>query len=493
MIPGRFLARALLSPLALLVLVGLAACSSGSDGECTSCPPPPPETGALRLDIGYEPAARDLAPAGFRAADVERVDLVVGGATQTENRSLEPGVNRAFFELEPGPYSVSATGFGANDLVLFTDALQVSIAVGDTAEAALELEATLGMVTLEIDGQTSGTVEAVAGEGVPFSILVRNEQNRPVPGATVRLTRSDPDYGQVVFDATTETNAQGRATGTINAAFSGEMTLSLEVDGRPIPSPGPTRVVFETGVAAGNSRITSGPTYSGTQLNDNAVANGEGRFEVTVEVRNQGGDPLPGVPVTPRSLRNGGVDPNVDIIEPANGFESGKTDNDGVYRFTVRTFTSSFMQLNENGRLRSTDGTFVPAVIEIVADGVKFDQRSLIWNSTVHPNLGDFTPDRTFADADGQDFAVLIVQAEQLGQLGGGPVQNGFVEIVDALGNVLNLELDLTPAPGFDGFRTNAQGEWRGQLRSTEPGAFFFQVRVDGRGLIIPPRSVIFQ
>ncbi|MDX1660636.1 MAG: hypothetical protein R3326_02500 [Gemmatimonadota bacterium] len=495
MIPDRRPAwRSLFLLFSTFVLLGLAACSGGSgDDECTTCPPPPPETGALRLAITYESAALGLEPAGFRASDVERVELTVAGTNDAIDRSLQPGVDRAFFELDPGPYSIAATGFGEGDLVLFKDAVEVTIAAGDTVDATIELEATLGQVALTIDGESSGTIDAVAGEGVPFTVLVRNEQGQPVPGSTIQLTRSNPDYGQVSFDGTTRTDAQGRVTGTINAPFSGEMTLSLQVDGRAIPSPGPTRVVFATGVAAGNSRITAGPTYSGPRLSQRPVANGVGRFTFTVEVRDRDGDPLPGVPVNPISQRNSGVDPNVDIIAPANGFESGTTDQAGVYKFTVRSFTSSFFELNDEGRLRSTDGTFVPDVIEIFADGVKIDQRALTWNSPVHPNRGDFSPNKQFVNADGQDFAVLIVNAEQLPQVGGGPAANAFVEIVDSRGNVLNQALDLTPESGFEGFRTNAQGQWRGRLRSDTAGAVFFAVKVDGRGLILPVRSVIFQ
>lgn len=488
--------RRLLAPLAVLALG--VACSGGSDDGCPTCPPPPSETGALRLEIEFDDAAKGgLQPAGFSVSDLERIDLVVAGTGESITRTLKPSENRAFFELELGRYVVTATAMGPNDLELFGAVLDVTIAVGDTVDATLEMEPALGTVTFEVGGQTSGTVEAVAGEGVPFSVTVRNSQGRPVPGSSVRITRSDPDYGQVLFDGTNETDLQGRVTGLVNAAFSGSLDLSVEVDRRPIPAPGPTRVEFVTGVSAAKSSITD-VARSGTMLpptGGNLVADGQARFEYTVEVRNKNGDPLPGVPVTPTSNRNAGVDPDVDIIEPANGYESGKTDANGVFRFRVRTFSSSFLFLNGDDRLESTNGTFVPNVVEVVADGVGIDQRSQTWNSTVHPNLGGLNTSKRFVTANGQDFAVIMVDAEKLSQAGGGPVAHAYVEIVTARGDVLNHVLDITPEPGFDGFRTNAQGEWRGRISSTTTGDVFFGVKVDGRALILDTslRAVSFR
>lgn len=484
--------RRLFAALALPFLVSLSACGGGSSGPCTTCPPPPPDTGTLSLEVGYEPAG-DLVPAGFTAQDVDRVDVVVAGPNGQETRSLEAPTNRAAFDLAPGQYSVSASAFG-DGVLLFSDASQATVVAGETVTVALEMEAELGTVTLQIDGQTSGTVNAVAGEGVPFVVTVRNSQGQPVPGSTVRITKSDPNYGQVAFDGANETDAQGRAEGTINAAFSGELTFSVEVDGRPISNPGATHIVFATGVAADHSTLGN-PILRGPIINGFPIANGASELEYVVRVRNASGEALPGVPVTPTTNRNEATGMEIDLFEPANGFEDWKTGVDGTLRFTLRTFSSSFLHV-ENGRLtgEGNKGQFTPVQIIVSADGVEIGRHQTTFNSSITPNASDesVSVSPAVVNANGQDSATVTVKARTIPSLGGGPAANVYVELVDVLGNVLNGDLDISPAAGFDGFRTDATGVWKGEIRSNEPIDVFFGVMVDGRPLNLDPRASVF-
>jgi len=173
------------------------------------------------------------------------------------------------------------------------------------------------------------------------------------------------------------------------------------------------------------------------------------------------------------------------------------TDSNGRFEFTVKTTTSSFLQLDDEGRLFTPASSgarpFVPSTIQIVADGVLVEQRDVSFTSTINPAQGDLNATGQFIQADGQDSAVIIVQARRLQQFGGGPAGDAFVEITDTSNNQLNHELDITPEPGFNGFRTNGQGEWRGRIRSTTKGEVFVKARVDGRDLTVVPRSFIFQ
>lgn len=472
-----------------VLIVSFAACGGGA-ADCTTCPSPD-DDGALRLQIQFDAAARSgMDPAGFRLQDLDRVDLQVAGTSESRELSLDPGQDRAFLSLIPGSYAITATAFGESDLVLFTAADKVTIFEGDTAETTLAMKPELGKVTLTIDGETSGTVEAVAGlEGLPFTVTVRNSQGQPVPGSTIGLKTADFDFGQVLFEGGNATNPQGRVTGTIRAAHSGVVELTLSVDDRPVADPGPTRIEFATGVVAANSRITHlSPTG---QL---IFSDGQQRYEFTVVVQDARGNPLPGVPVNPESDRNIGVDPNVDIIVPAQGFESGTTDATGTFRFRVRTFTSSFLRLDEQGRLFSPPmAHFVPSTIIVLADGVQIDQRQLTFNSTVNSSAGEFTVTDQFVTANGQDSTVLVVRAREIRSLGGDPVANKFVELTNVLDELLNYELDIVPEPGFTGFRTNASGEWRGRLRSNQSQILSLEAKVDGRALNVNTLNIVFQ
>ncbi len=478
-------------PLAFLVLslvLIVTGCSDSGDPQpCTSCPPPPAETGAVRLDVAFDDAAKaGLETAGFSVQDLERIDLVVSGANGSVERSLEPAQNRAFVgDLKPGPYLVTATAYGEADLVLFNDAVDVTVVAGDTASATMDMVAALGTVTLEIAGETGATVEGVAGEDLPFVVTVRNTQGRPVPGATVRLTKSTPDYGEVLFDGSTETNAQGQATGVIRAAFSGQMDLSLEVDQRPVSSPGPSTVVFETAVVAARSDLGDPVVRGPAPFGNLPVADGEAGYEYVVQVRNADGNALPGVPVTPTSTRNLASGMEIDTFVPGNGYEDWKTDLNGTLRFKATTHSSSFLHVDEDGRLSSegTNGTFTPFQVVVVADGVEVGRDAVIFNSISASEGGSISAAPLLVDADGQDSATVTVTASKIQSLGGGPAENVYVEIVDVPGNVLNHVLDFRPLPGYEGFRTDAQGVWKGELRSTEEMNVFMAVKIDGRAV----------
>lgn len=484
---SRVLFRA---PVAIASLLLLAGCGgSGSDG-CPTCPDPVDDA-ALRLAIAFDDVARTgMEASGFRLADVDRVELVLGGA-ETIEREIAPGQEQAFFTLKPGSYVVAASAIGESEIVLFTGSTSVSVAPGDTAEATVEMEVELGVVNLEIGGQASGTVEAVGGpEGVPFTVTVRNTQGQPVPGSIVRLKTEGSEVARVIFDETNATDSQGRLSGVVQADHSTTVDLSLFVDDRPIPSSGPTRIEFATPVVAANSRITMVEPE-----NRLLVADGEDRYTFEVEVGDRTGEPLRNVPVTPQSTRNLGLDPSVDIIEPAPGYEAGVTDRDGRFRFTVRTFSSSFLRLDDEGNLFSPpQAGFEPATIQVLADGVEIDRHHFTFNSTVFPGGGGLTVNGTFFAADGEDAAILTVTAEKMPRFGGGPARNVLVEITNILGEVVHESLGITPLPGFDGFRTNEQGVWRGRFTSTQADQFSFEVRVDGRALnLSAPVNVFFQ
>ena len=141
-------------------------------------------------------------------------------------------------------------------------------------------------------------------------------------------------------------------------------------------------------------------------------------------------------------------------------------------------------------------GEFIAAVLTVEADGVEIDSQFVRWNSTVFPGPGSgtLTADKLEVRADGQDFAIVTVTATQIGALGGGPAVGAYVELTNGVGVVLNESLDLEPLQGFDGFRTNAAGEWKARVRSSTPGFLVLTVKVDGRALILPSsRLIIFQ
>lgn len=471
----------------------LLACGGGGGGggnnACTTCPPPVTD-GTLRVSIQFDDAAKSgLQPAGFRLSDVDHIELSIAGAPTAE-QILQPGQDKAIFDLTPGSYSISAKAVGDNELALFTASQDFSITLADTADVTLAMNPALGAVTLTVDGQSSGAVTGTAGEGVPFTVTVKNTQGAPVPDAAVVLKTTASGYGQVLFDGGNATGSDGTVHGTITAPYHGALDLSMTVDGRTIASPGPTHVEFVTGVDADKSAITQF-TPTGTIL----LANGKDAYAVTVQIRNASGQPLPDVPVTVASNRNVGVEPDVDLIEPQNGYASRTTDATGLYRFRIRSNTSSFLQLNGEGVLTAegNDGRFLPSTIQIFADGVPVDQRAVSFNSTVDPANTQLTTSKQFVTANGQDSAVLIVTAQNVSMFGDGPAKNAYVEIIDNLGHTLNEDLAITPEPGYNGFRTDASGEWRGRIRSSTAKTVFLKVRVDGRSATIFPRSIIFR
>lgn len=472
------------------LLVVMAACSGGGPTPPTDCPPCPPlQNAALRLTVEFDAAAHGLVPAGFKVQDLTRIDLVVqSAASQPQTFSLTPPQNAAFVDVIAGSYTISATGY-STDLIMFTANGQVTVTPGDTANVQLAMQAALGAVEFLIDDKTTGTVDAVAGEEVPFIIRVRNLQGRLVPNAAVVL-RSSGNFGAILVSGSDATDLQGEVRGTIRAPVSGAMSgFSLTVDGRSITIPTGLRVQFATAVDAGLSDITA-------LTSSFVTADGVDTAEFAVLIRNASGAPLPEVPVIPTSSRNVGVETNVDRFQPASGYESGKTDNFGIFRFRLTSTTSSFMQLDAQGRLYSAPDAgrvFHPATIRITADGVQIDQREVTFNSTVNPNGGGLVAAPQFVIADGQSSALIIVNIQELAVFGGGPAAGVFIELINSLNVSLNYTIDVRPEPGFTGFRTNAQGEWRGRLRSATPAELFLFAKGDGRALILNPRSVFFR
>jgi hypothetical protein len=483
------------APRALSVFFVLFAVScSGSGGDppippCTTCPPPP--NAGLRLTVEFDAAARGLQPSGFRVQDLTRIDLLVeGGGGTPKTIQLTPPQEASFLAVVAGSYTVTAIAY-QSDLVMFTGSSQVAVASGDTASVRLPMQVALGEVTFEIDGRTTGTVEAVALQDVPFVVRVRNLQGRPVPNAAVQL-RSSNGIGVIAFSGNNATDAQGEVRGTIRAPRSGAMSgFTLTVDNRSVSVSTALAIQFATAVDAFQSEITA-LTPTGVPITNDGAA----QAEFTVVVRNSAGAFLADIPVSATSSRNAGVDPNVDRIVPLPGYESGKTDAFGVFAFAVSSTTSGFMQLDNQGRLfsaRDAGRVFHPSTIRVVADGVAIDQRDITFTSVVNPNAGNLLISPQFVPADGQSSALIVVNARELAIFGANPAAGVFVELTNAFNESLNYELNIQPEPGFDGFRTNAQGEWRGRLRSATPVTMFFFAKSDGRALIINARSVIFR
>jgi hypothetical protein len=485
--------RALPRALVAIVTLFVVACSGGPDGPPTGCEPncPPTNNAALRLTVEFDDAARGLSQAGFRVQDLTRIDLLVeGGGGTPKTVQLTPPQDASFLAVVAGSYNVTATAYQA-DLVVFTATSQVSVAQGDTANVRLPMQAALGQVTFEIDGQTTGTIQATALQNVPFTVRVRNTQGRPIPNSAVQL-RSTAGIGSIAFTNTNATDAQGEVRGTIRAPQSGSMSgFSLTVDNRTINLPGAMTIQFATAVDAGHSGITA--------VNPTGVlipADGIEQVVFTVVVRDTGGTALADVPVTVTSSRNAGVDPNVDRIAPLPGFETGRTDALGRFIFRVTSTTSGFMQLDAQGRLfsaRDSGPIFYPATIRVVADGVAIDQREITFNSVVNSFGAGMTAAPQFVTADGQSSALIVVNVNEHPMFGGQPAVGVFVEITNAFNESQNYILDIRPEPGFTGFRTNANGEWRGRLRSGTPRELFLFAKADGRALTLNPRSVIFR
>lgn len=472
--------------LALIALVSYS-CGGGGDGGCPTCPPP--SDAALRIRLAFDAAARGLEPAGFRIEDMSRIDVsVVGGVQGDRTITLTPPQDATFLDVRAGSYVVSATGYQGTDLILFTSGGEaVNVIKGDTAEVTLEMAAALGEVALEVGGLRTGSIEAVAGEDVPFVVTVRNAQGRPVPDATV-IVRSGSGFGAILAEGTDATDLEGKVRGVVRAPHSGVVGgFTVLVDDHPVPVPGTLQVEFATAVDPAQSQIT-------TLSNPAPLADGRNAAQFSIVVRNVEGEPLAGVPVTVSSSRNAGVDKSVDLVTPLPGFESGTTDDLGRFFFNVTSTTSFFMELDQEGRLfsRADAGRILhPAAIRIHADGVLVDQRNLDFVSVVNPTGAGLTIAPQFVPAGGQG-AEIEVRVRELPSFGADPVTGVFVEITDASHTALNYTLDIQPLPGFNGFRTNAQGVWRGRIRSSQPATFFFEAKADGRALIVVPRSVIF-
>src|SRR5688572_16367364 len=383
---------------ATFLLVFIAACSSGGGNggptePCRTCP-----DAALRLSLEFDAAARGLQPAGFRVQDLTRIDILVQGSTAApQTITLTPPQEASFLPVLAGIYTISATAY-MSDLILFTASNQVTIATGDTASVQLAMQAALGNVALEIDGEIAGAIEAVAGEDVPFVVRVRNLQGRPVPNSAVQIHTSG-GFGQVAFTGNNATDALGEARGVIRAPHSGSVTgFSLIVDNRSISVPAGLAVDFATNVNNANSGIVEL-----TPTGDFVIADGIARAEMLVSVRNATGEALEGIPVTATSSRNTGVDPNVDRILLLPGYDSGKTDAFGQFRFAITSTTSSFMQLDAQGRLfsaRDAGHTFIPTTIQVFADGVAIDQRDVSFNSVVNPFGANLLATPQFLPAD---------------------------------------------------------------------------------------------
>lgn len=470
----------------LIMVLGLvAACSGGGgSGDCTTCPGEV-ENASLRLSIDYGSApAGSLMPAGFRVQDVRRVDIAIVGSAGEERLSLPAPIDAAFVTLAPGVYGIGAIAFGDSELVLFREETNVTLAAGDTVDIELDLEVALGPVTLTVNGRTDGRIEARAGDEIPFTVLVTNTAGRGVPNSLVALAPNPTGFASIELANDGRTDAAGAVSGLIRAPHSGQLTFALRVDGLAVDAGSGIQLAFATSVSAGASTVT----IPGQTL---LMANGGDFAEFEVVVRNRDDEVLAGVPVVVTSNRNTGVEPEVDVLRPLPGFESGKTDQAGIFRFQVRSTTSSFLRLNPEGRLFSPPlAGFIPAAIEVRADGIIVGARTITFNSTVNPQRGNFTIAPQFLPANGTASAVISVEAINLN---GGPVRNAVVELVNSLGTNLNHVLNITPEPGFSGFRTNDQGVWRGRIRSTVRGPIFLNVKVDGRQLAGPPRSVIFQ
>lgn len=485
---------------ALLFPLVLAAACSGTDivdPGCPTCPPDPTE-GALRLSIAYVGPQGALEPAGFRPSDVRTVEVTVQGGAQSQHLSLAPTQNGVFLDLLPGTYSVTASAFGDGNILLFSDQAQVTVILADTVNLTLEMVAQVGTITVDVDGRTSGMVPAVAGEDLPFTVTVRNTEGRVVPGAVVDVRSSNPTYADAAEQGSDVTDVNGQVTGLIRAPFSGTINLSVTVDGWAISNPvAPSGVTFASGVSAGASTIVQLIPHPSNSL---LFADGQQTYSMTVLVQNTRGEPLPRTPITVRSTRNAGVDTGVDILEPASG--TWETNELGLLTFTVRSFTSSFFHLGEDGIITSQpsaefpQGEFFAGVVTIEADGVEIGSQFYRWNSTVFPGpgSGSLTADKATVQANGQDFALITVTASRIGALGGGPVVGGYVELTNSIGVVLNKTLNIEPLPGYDGFRTNSAGIWQARIRSSTPGFLFLSLKVDGRSMIIPSaRLITFQ
>jgi hypothetical protein len=127
----------------------------------------------------------------------------------------------------------------------------------------------------------------------------------------------------------------------------------------------------------------------------------------------------------------------------------------------------------------------------VIADGIQIDQRDITFNSVANPTGASITAAPQFVPV-GQT-ATITVRVRELPNFGGDPAVGAFVEITNAFNVSLNYTLDIRPGPGFNGFRTNAQGEWSGTIRSNTPLQLSLEAKADGRALTHPPRLVIFQ
>jgi hypothetical protein len=478
---------------ALFALIPLlaAACSSSSGGDepCTTCPVP--TDAAIRLSLEFDAFSRGLDPAGFRFVDLSRIEVVIeGGTAGRRSLQLTPPQDAAFLDVHSGSYTISATGYQGADLTIFTAAPRTIVVVkGDTANVQLPMIAALGEVLFEVAGQRTGAIQAVAGQDVPFVISVKNTQGRPVPEAAITVASSSGGFGGVLVEGTNDTDAEGRVRGVIRAPHSGIMGgFEVRVDGRPIPVGTGLRVEFASAVDASKSDITG--------LNKSFLIADDGvdMAEFTVVVQNAEGNPLAGIPITATSSRNAGIDKSVDVIVPLPGFTSGKTDNFGRFSFGVRSTTSSFLEIDAEGRLFSRPDAgrvFHPATIRVIADGIQIDQRDITFNSVANPTGASIIATPQFVPI-GQSVS-LTVQVRELPQFGGGPAAGVFVEITNAFNVSQNYIRDIRPAPGFSGFRTNAQGEWKGTIRSSVPEVLSLEAKADGRALTHPPRIISFQ
>jgi hypothetical protein len=129
-----------------------------------------------------------------------------------------------------------------------------------------------------------------------------------------------------------------------------------------------------------------------------------------------------------------------------------------------------------------------------MADGVELGMHEFTVFGVVDPFSGAFSGDRLTVTADGNDSALLTVTGVMVeGSSGGGPAEGRFVEFRNFTGETINYSMDIAPEPGFENFRTDANGEWRGRIRSTEARDLLLLLFVDGRQLLVSRLPLFFR
>jgi adhesin/invasin len=301
----------------------------------------------------------------------------------------------------------TATVTGTLDAVAITDDATVSVSAGAVSAANSSVNSSDG--------------EQVAGAGTEtISVIARDANNNPVPGATVVFSSSGDD--NVITQPPGTTDANGEASGTISSTKAESKLITATINGVVIIEQSGVNVIAAAFNAAASSITVSSPTF---------IA-GEESVNVTLTARDEFGNPIAG-------LNNGYTATGTGNTETQPG---ALTNVDGE---ATGSFTSTKAELKT--LTGSIAGNTLPATVDVTALPGSVDAAT----STV-------AVDEASRTTDNQTSIVTITVLD----VNSNPISGATVTLsATGTGNVITQPVGTT----------NASGVITGAFRSTIVGA----------------------